>query len=135
MTTAALSVDPGSPVPVFEQVRSQLAALIEAGSLAPGERLPAIRQLAADLGLAAGTVARVYRELEQAGLVASRVRSGTVVSPRSRWRGARPAVAPSVDPASASPFDDAADTLVAAAGRAGLDLDATLALVRTRWPA
>ncbi len=130
MTTAALSVDPGSPVPVFEQVRAQLASLIEAGSLAPGERLPAIRQLAADLGLAAGTVARVYRELEQAGLVASRVRSGTVVSPRSRWRGARPAV-----PTSASPVDAAADSLVAAAGRAGLDLDAALALVRTRWPA
>jgi DNA-binding transcriptional regulator YhcF (GntR family) len=46
-----------------------------------GTKLPTIRQLAADLGLAPGTVARAYRELEAAGVVASRVRHGTTIAP------------------------------------------------------
>jgi DNA-binding transcriptional regulator YhcF (GntR family) len=68
-----------SPVPPYEQVRTQLAEIIRQGALPPGERLPPVRQLAADLGLAAGTVARAYRELEQAGYVTSRRGSGTRV--------------------------------------------------------
>jgi DNA-binding transcriptional regulator YhcF (GntR family) len=48
--------------------------------LAAGHRLPPLRQLASDLGLAVGTVARTYRELEAAGLVASRRGGGTRVS-------------------------------------------------------
>jgi DNA-binding transcriptional regulator YhcF (GntR family) len=54
-----------------------------------GHRLPAIRQLAADLGLAPGTVARAYSELERAGLVRSRRPQGTFVAPgagRARQR-------------------------------------------------
>ncbi len=54
--------------------------MIEAGTLPAGTQLPTIRQLAADLGLAANTVARAYRELEVEGLVQSRVRHGTTVS-------------------------------------------------------
>jgi GntR family transcriptional regulator len=77
-----IDVDAESAVPTFEQVRAQLAEMIVAGSLAPGTRLPSIRQLASDLGLSPGTVGRAYRELEGAGLVASRVRHGTVVQPR-----------------------------------------------------
>jgi DNA-binding transcriptional regulator YhcF (GntR family) len=49
--------------------------------LSPGDRLPPVRQLAADLGLATGTVARTYRELEQAGYVRSRRGGGTRVAP------------------------------------------------------
>lgn len=77
-----LEIDAGSPVPPYEQIRAQLAALISSGELAEGARLPAIRQLAGDLGLAPGTVARAYRELESAGLVESRVRHGTTVAAR-----------------------------------------------------
>lgn len=73
-------VDTGSAVPPYEQVRAQLAELIAAAVLAPGDRLPPLRQLAADLGLAVGTVARAYRELEQAGLVRSRRGAGTRVA-------------------------------------------------------
>lgn len=76
-------VDTGSPVPPYEQIRAQLAELVSSGKLAEGARLPAIRQLAGDLGLAPGTVARAYRELESAGLVVSRVRHGTTVAARS----------------------------------------------------
>jgi GntR family transcriptional regulator len=72
-------LDPSSPVPPYEQLRGQVAAAIGAGRLGPGHRLPPIRQLAADLGLAPGTVARAYRELEAAGLVRSQGRRGTRV--------------------------------------------------------
>ena len=64
-----LVVDTASPVPPFEQLRLQLIAQIERGELPPGTQLPTVRRLAADLGLAPNTVARTYRELEQAGLV------------------------------------------------------------------
>lgn len=74
-----VEVDTTSPVPPYEQIRVQLARMIGTGVLTPDTQLPSIRQLAADLGLAANTVARAYRELEQAGLVTSRVRHGTTV--------------------------------------------------------
>jgi len=74
------SLDADSPVPPFEQVRAQLAAAIETGALAAETRLPTVRQLATDLGLAANTVARSYRELEAAGLVETRGRNGTFVA-------------------------------------------------------
>lgn len=77
-----VEVDTASPVPPYEQIRSQLARMIEAGVLATGAQLPPIRQLAADLGLATNTVARAYRELEADGLVVSRVRHGTTVAPQ-----------------------------------------------------
>jgi DNA-binding transcriptional regulator YhcF (GntR family) len=75
-----IEIDTGSPVPPYEQVRSQLAAQIIDRRLAVGARLPTVRRLAADLGLAVNTVARSYRELEEAGLVETRGRAGTFVS-------------------------------------------------------
>jgi GntR family transcriptional regulator len=75
-----LQVDPSSPVPPYEQIRTQIATMIAGGVLHEGQRLPTIRQLAADLGLAGGTVARAYRELEREGLVVSRRRRGTTVT-------------------------------------------------------
>lgn len=77
-----LTVDPGGPTPPFEQVRRQLTLLVETGRLVAGERLPSVRQLAEDLGLATGTVARSYRELEAAGLVTTRRGAGTRVAER-----------------------------------------------------
>jgi len=76
----ALTLDPASPVPPFEQLRTRIAALATSGELPPGTRLPTVRQLAADLGLAANTVARAYRELETDGVVATHGRRGTTVS-------------------------------------------------------
>ncbi|KUM74136.1 GntR family transcriptional regulator [Streptomyces curacoi] len=81
MSGAGLRVDTTSPVPPYEQIRSQLSALISTGRLAEGERLPTVRQLAADLGLATGTVARAYRELEAASLIRTRRGAGTRVAP------------------------------------------------------
>ncbi|MGY2083375.1 GntR family transcriptional regulator [Blastococcus sp. HT6-30] len=76
----ALTVDVGSPTPPYEQIRGQIAAAVHGGLLPSGSRLPTMRALAADLGVAVGTVARAYAELEAAGLVASRRRTGTVVT-------------------------------------------------------
>lgn len=78
----AVSIRPDDPTPPFEQLRSQIATAIAAGVLPTGAKLPPVRQLAGDLGLAAGTVARAYKELEQAGLVATARRAGTTVTGR-----------------------------------------------------
>jgi DNA-binding transcriptional regulator YhcF (GntR family) len=59
-----------------------MADRIHRGSLAPGSRLPTVRALAEDLGLAANTVAKAYRALEDAGLVQGRGRQGTFVADR-----------------------------------------------------
>lgn len=75
-----VEVDTASAVPVYEQIRAQVSAMIASGLLPAGRQLPPVRQLAADLGLAVNTVARAYRELEGQGLVTSRVRHGTVVA-------------------------------------------------------
>jgi DNA-binding transcriptional regulator YhcF (GntR family) len=85
-----LEIDPDSAVPPYEQLRQQVSALVLLGALEVGARLPSIRQLANDLGLASGTVARAYRELEADGVVATRGRHGTTVSagPKSGDPGA-----------------------------------------------
>jgi DNA-binding transcriptional regulator YhcF (GntR family) len=75
-----ITVDPSSFMPPYEQVRAQISAQITDGALVAGTRLPTVRRLAEDLGLAVNTVARAYRELEAAGLVQTRGRGGTVVT-------------------------------------------------------
>jgi Predicted transcriptional regulators len=77
-----ITLDSTSGIPPYEQVRRQLAELIETGRLAEGTRLPPVRQLAGDLELAPGTVARAYSELESAGLVETRRGGGTIVAPQ-----------------------------------------------------
>lgn len=73
-------LDLRSATPPYEQIRSQVSSLVAMGDLSPGTRLPTVRSLAADLGIAAGTVARAYKELEAAGIVESRRRGGTIVT-------------------------------------------------------
>ncbi|WP_349899020.1 GntR family transcriptional regulator [Parafrigoribacterium soli] len=75
-----LTIDPRSAVPPFEQLRVQLLEQVQSGELAFGAKLPTVRRLAEDLGLAPGTVARTYRELEQDGIIQTRGRNGTFVA-------------------------------------------------------
>jgi DNA-binding transcriptional regulator YhcF (GntR family) len=75
-----ITVDPASPVPPYEQVRLAIAYEVRAGTLPPGARLPTVRRLATDLGLAPNTVARAYRELEQDDVIETRGRNGTFVA-------------------------------------------------------
>ncbi|ASR34287.1 GntR family transcriptional regulator [Prauserella marina] len=75
-----VTVDATSKVPPYEQVRAGFAERINDGGLAAGTKLPTVRALAADLGIAPNTIARAYRELEEAGLIETRGRAGSFVS-------------------------------------------------------
>ncbi len=85
-----LKVDTASAVPPYEQIRSQIATMAMSGVLAEGARLPSIRQLASDLGIAVNTVGRSYQELERDAVIETRGRHGTFVR-------SRPAKQPEVD--------------------------------------
>ncbi len=85
------TIDPQAPEAPYEQVREQLRAQVETGELVPGTKLPTVRRLAGDLGLATNTVARAYRELEALGLIETRGRAGSVVTGSGVDRAARQA--------------------------------------------
>lgn len=76
-----VTVDPSSSVPPYEQLRGQIAAQASEGVLPSGTRLPTVRALAQELGIAVNTVARAYRELEADGVVRTAGRKGTVIAP------------------------------------------------------
>lgn len=76
--------NPELAVPLFEQLRRRILALVDDGSLGVGAKLPSVRALAGELGVAPHTVARAYRELEEAGVLATAGRAGTTVAPRGR---------------------------------------------------
>lgn len=73
-------VRPESGEPIYQQLTRQITHAITSGALKPGDRLPTIRQLAADQVVNPNTVARAYRELERDGLVESGPRRGTFVT-------------------------------------------------------
>ena len=77
-----MRLDSESAVPLFDQLRMAVIEAVRDGRLAPGSRLPTVRELAGELGLAVNTVARAYRELEAAGIVETRRRLGTFVARR-----------------------------------------------------
>jgi DNA-binding transcriptional regulator YhcF (GntR family) len=80
VTGLNLSVDPLSTTPPFEQIRVQLMEAVRTGALVPGDKLPTVRRLAEDLGLAPNTVARSYRALEQDEVIETRGRLGSFVA-------------------------------------------------------
>jgi DNA-binding transcriptional regulator YhcF (GntR family) len=116
-----IRLDPDRAVPPYAQLTEQIGTMIRSGVLAPGARLPAIRHLANDLGVAVNTVGRAYRELEQDGLVATRGRHGTTVLPSGRAPAQREEIA------------TAAASYALEARHRGLDLDQALAAVRTAF--
>lgn len=69
-----------SGIPFFDQLRLGVIEAVRTGRLEPGTRLPTVRDLADELGLAVNTVARAYRELEAAGIVETHRRLGTFVA-------------------------------------------------------
>jgi DNA-binding transcriptional regulator YhcF (GntR family) len=80
MRDMRIAIDPSSSVPVSEQLGGRLRSAIERGRPGPGARLPPVRNLAADLGLAPNTVAKAYRALERDGYLVARGRAGTFVA-------------------------------------------------------
>lgn len=117
-----IRLDPESSDSPFEQVRAQITAQVIAGGLRPGDRLPSIRQLAGDLGLATGTVARAYRELENDGVVRGRGARGTaIVGPPQNGVHGR--------------LLDAATVYAQAAARLGASLDDAVCVLRVAFAA
>lgn len=78
--TVVLRIDGDDPTPPYEQLYRQFVTAITFGVLEPGIRLPPVRQLAADLGIANGTVMRAYSQLESKGFVTARRGGGTRVA-------------------------------------------------------
>jgi GntR family transcriptional regulator len=75
-----LKIDQRNPLPLYAQIERGIRALVASGQLKPGEKLPTVRQLAVDLKVNANTIAKVYVELERAGIVETRRGVGTFVS-------------------------------------------------------
>lgn len=117
-----LRIDPSSDTPPYEQVRLQVASMVADGELAAGQKLPTVRQLAADLGLAANTVARAYRELETDNVIVTQGRRGTFVASALLDTGNEPADAHA-----------AAEAYAVTARRLGLSLAETTRLVESAW--
>ena len=113
-----VTVDPQAAKPLFDQLRTQIIDSVRDGKLQPGTRLPTVRELAGQLGLAVNTVARAYQELEAAGILATRGRFGTFVA--------------RADPADAA-MADAAHTYVATARSMGVGKAAALRYVEAAF--
>src|SRR6201986_1948713 len=73
-------LDGASGVPVYRQIIDQVRGGIASGSLAAGDQLPTVRQLAVDLAINPNTVMRAYRELELGGLIETHQGTGTFIS-------------------------------------------------------
>ena len=119
---AAMRLDPidlAAAEPPFEQLRRQIAARVSSGELPAGTRLPTVRGLADQVGLAVNTVARVYRELETDGVVVTEGRRGTFVSPSAAAAG--------------TDVRAAATAYVEAVRRAGLGVTEAQRLVTEHW--
>jgi GntR family transcriptional regulator len=118
-----IHVSPDNGLPIYLQIVNQVKFLVASGRLAPADELPPIRTLAEQLLINPNTVARAYRELEQAGILVSKRGSGTFVSdggsPLARRERLRI-------------LGDRVDGLLAEAHQLGIGTDELIELVRKR---
>ncbi|WP_404285975.1 GntR family transcriptional regulator [Glutamicibacter arilaitensis] len=108
-----------SGTPLVDQIQDQILGLITSGLLAADQKLPSVRQLASDLGVAPGTVAKAYSALEREGFLVTRTGSGTRVSVKAS--------------ATPSAVLAAATHLVKASKSETVDLDETIRILRALW--
>ena len=113
-----VTVDAAGTEPPYEQVRRQIAEGAASGTLAAGHKLPTVRQLATDLGLAANTVAKAYRALESDGVIETHGRRGTFIASRKLTD---------------AEADSAAQAYARLARTQGLSLDEAIRLVEKSW--
>lgn len=73
-------IEPSSPVPIYSQIVAQVRGAVAGGGLVPGDALPSVRQLAAELRVNPNTVAQAYRELERDGITYVQRGQGTFVA-------------------------------------------------------
>ncbi len=118
-----MQITPGTDKAVYVQIMDQVSEAVARGELKPGDRLPAVRKLAAELVVNPNTVARAYTLLEQSGLVSTKTGSGTFVSdPRLRRR----------DAADLNLLTERMDTVIARALTLGLEPEALVSLFSER---
>jgi len=122
MTLVAL--EPKDPTPIYAQLDRGLRAAIATGRLKVGDQLPTVRQLAVELRVNANTVARVYAELERAGVLETRRGVGSFVA--ATEAAARPAEE------TARRLDAFTTRVLAEAAAAGFSLDNLLAVLESR---
>lgn len=118
-----IAVDPALALPVYEQVREQVVRMVAAGTLQPGVRLPTIRQLALDLGLSKGTVAKAYELLESDSVIETRGRKGSFVLEMQPTTGRE----------QRARLGEAAAALVVIARQLGADEQAAVDALRHEW--
>lgn len=116
---AFINVDSADKMAPYLQVRQQILVAIAKGKLKAGTKLPSVRALAEQLGLAVNTAAKVYKELEASGAVVTRGRHGTIVQ--------------ATDDEGSIAVADAASELAAVATRWGISEKAAIAYVRAAF--
>ncbi|NUM44543.1 MAG: GntR family transcriptional regulator [Anaerolineales bacterium] len=79
MNDLTLKLDFRSGDPIYEQLVAQIKHMIATGTLSPGDQLPTVRQVAADLRVNFNTVARAYRILDEAGIISTQHGRGTYI--------------------------------------------------------
>ncbi len=82
MNPLSFSLDFRSGIPVYVQIVEQVQSHLAQGNLSPGDQLPTVRQLAAELRVNFNTVARAYRMLDEAGLISTQQGRGTYIIDR-----------------------------------------------------
>jgi GntR family transcriptional regulator len=84
------SIDASDPLPLYAQLERAIRSAIATGRLRLGDKLPTVRQLAVDLRINANTVAKVYGELERAGVLDTQRGVGTFVQAKKSGAASRP---------------------------------------------
>jgi GntR family transcriptional regulator len=118
-----IHISSGDGVPIYLQIVNQVKYLVASGRLAPGEELPPIRVLAAQLIINPNTVARAYRELEGLGIVEKRRTTGTYVSATGSPLARRQRV---------KILTERIDALLAEARQMDIDTEEVVELIRQR---
>ena len=77
-------IDHTSKTPIYEQIKVQILSLITSGVLAPGDKLPSLRTLAADLSLNFNTIKKVFAQLEADGVIVTVQGKGCFVADTAR---------------------------------------------------
>ncbi|PWG64996.1 GntR family transcriptional regulator [Bifidobacterium callitrichidarum] len=113
-----LVIRESSPTPVYEQIRAQIEGMVKVGALHDGDKLPSVRQLAGDLRLAPGTVAKAYAELAESGVIET-----------APGRAARIRHVPTIP----EPLLQAAQEYAGQARRLGASFEDALSALRAQW--
>lgn len=118
-----IHISPSDGVPIYLQIVNQVKYFVASGRLTPGEELPPIRVLAEQLRINPNTVARAYRELEQAGVVTKRRTAGTYVSDAGSPLARRERL---------KILTERIDALLAEAHQMNIDVEEVIGLLRQR---